>query len=530
MSRTNRFLSGIGFGYASQVLTTLVAFWLTPFLLRRIGQHDYGLWLVGTQLLFYLALLDLGVVALLPRETAYATGRAKSIEEAFDLPIMVGQTLRVVLWQMPLVALGAAIAWFMMPVEWQALRNPIGIVLLAFVLTFPLRIFAAVLHGLQDFAFLGRMSILAYLLSTTTTVVLILSGWGLYALAIGWIVLQLAGAISGWYRLRTHFPSVLPPSLPEMRWPTARRRLGQGFWVSLNQIASVLLNGTDILIIGKVFGPAAVVPFVITGKLIGVLSNQPQLLMTAAGPALSQMRISESRARLSEVCIALSQAMLMLSGAVVCVVLAVNQGFVGRWVGASQFGGFWLTALILLSMLLRHWNMTIGYALFCFGRERRLCLTALADGLISVGAVFLLVRSYGLIGAPLGVITGACLVSLPANLKGLARESDTSVMKLMEPLAPWFVRFAFLAAITGTLARFWIPHTLVLVGLTAVAVAIVYGGVMFPLALRSPLGQYVRPRIFPIRARVFRLLRVSSLSDFARKMVRPVLAKQKPDR
>jgi O-antigen/teichoic acid export membrane protein len=510
MSRTNRFLSGIGFGYASQILTTLVALWLTPFLLRRIGLHDYGLWLVGTQLMFYLALLDLGVVALLPRETAFATGRASTIEGASDLPVIIGQTVWLILWQMPLVALGAIIVWFLLPGDWESLRNPIGLVLVAFVLTFPLRIFGALLHGLQDFAFLGRMSIVAYLVSTGLTVALVLAGWRLYALAAGWTVLQLLGAATSYYRLRTRFPSVLPRKLPDRSWTIARQRLAQGFWVSLPQVAQVLLNGTDILIIGKLFGPSAVVPFVITGKLIGVLSNQPQMLMAAAGPALSQMRVGESRERLSEVCIALSQAMLMLSGAVVCVVLAVNQGFVGRWVGANQYGGFWLTALILLSMLLRHWNLTIGYMLLCFGYERRLCMIALADGAVSVGAVALLVWLYGWIGAPLGMIIGACLISLPANLSALARESDLSVWRLMQPLSPWFVRFVVVAGITGAVARIWIPNTLLLLGLAAVATALVYSLVMFPLALRAPLGDYVRPRLFPIRARVFQLLRVNS--------------------
>src|SRR6185295_2433374 len=130
MSRTNRFLSGIGFGYASQVLTTMIGFWLTPFLLYRIGQHDYGLWLVGTQLMFYLALLDIGIVALLPRETAFATGRAGgNIAAATDLPFIFGHTVRLILWQMPLVALGALVAWFMMPANWENLRNPISVVL-----------------------------------------------------------------------------------------------------------------------------------------------------------------------------------------------------------------------------------------------------------------------------------------------------------------------------------------------------------------------------------------------------------------
>ena len=507
MSRTNRFLSGIGFGYASQVLTTMVGFWLTPFLLYRIGQHDYGLWLVGTQLMFYLGLLDIGIVALLPRETAFATGRAPSIAEANELPIIFGHTVRLILWQMPLVAIGALVAWAMMPAAWENLRNPISVVLIAFVITFPLRIFRAVLQGLQDLAFLGRSGIVIYLLSTGTTVALVLAGWGLYALAIGWTLQQVLGALTGWYRLHTRFPTVLPHGLPAMPWSTARTRLTQGGWVSLSQIAQVLLNGTDILIIGRLFGPAAVVPFVITGKLINVLANQPQMLMAAAGPALSEMRMAEAK-RLSGVCIALSQAMLLVSGAVVCVVLAVNQGFVIRWVGAGQYGGSWLTALILLSMLLRHWNLTIASALFFFGRERRLCITALLDGLVSVGGIFLFVREFGLVGAPLGGIAGVCLVSLPANLWALAHEGNLSVARLLRPLLPWFARFVLLASAIVVLARVWVPHNFLLLGLTAAAVSTVYLAIMFPLALRSPLGDYVRPRLFPIRARVFRVLRL----------------------
>jgi O-antigen/teichoic acid export membrane protein len=323
-------------------------------------------------------------------------------------------------------------------------------------------------------------------------------------------VLQLISAAANYYRLRTHFPTVLPRLLPELPWEKARTRLTQGFWVSLSQIAQVLVNGTDILIIGKLFGPAAVVPFVCTGKIIGVLSNQPQMLMAAAGPALSQMRMSDSRERLPDVCIALGQAMLMLSGAVVCVVLAVNQGFVSRWVGVSQYGGFWLTALILLSMLLRHWNTTVAYTLLCFGNEKRLCLTALLDGLVSVVSVALLVWLYGLIGAPLGMIIGACFISLPANLSALARESGKPTWEMVRPLRAWFLRFIVLVSGAGVLARIWIPDTYVLIALTAVVVSLVYAAAMFPLVLRAPLGQYVRPRLSPIKMRFYRALHLGN--------------------
>src|SRR2546428_1581523 len=183
MSRTNKYLRGLSLGYAYSVITMLVGLWLAPFLLQRIGQQDYGLWLVGTQLLSYLMLADLGIVALLPRETAYATGRAGGVEQATDLPVIIGQTMRIVLYQMPLVALLAAAMWFFMPDAWEPLRKPIAFVLLAFVVVFPLRVLQAVLQGLQDFAFLAAAQFAGWLANLVVTVALVLAGFGLYALA-----------------------------------------------------------------------------------------------------------------------------------------------------------------------------------------------------------------------------------------------------------------------------------------------------------------------------------------------------------
>jgi len=510
MSRTRRFLSGISFGYSTQILTMVISLWLVPFLLLRIGQHDYGLWLVGTQIMFYLGLLDLGIVAVLPREVAFATGRAGSIQNALDLPNLIGETVRVVFGQLPFVILGAFIAWLMIPTDWKALSNPIGLLLIAFVITFPLRIFAAIIHGLQDYTFQGGVALFSYVASTAFTILLIVAGAGLYALAIGWFFLQLINSVMSWDRLRRHFPGLLPKHLPRLTWERARVRLSQGLWVSANQIATVLLTGTDILIIGKLLGPSAIVPYACTGKLISVLANQPHMLMAAAGPALSQIKAGESRARLSEVSISIAQATLMLSGAVVCVVLSINQGFVGRWVGSVQYGGYWLTVLILLSMLLRHWNLTVGYTLFCFGYERRLCLTALVDGLLSITMVVPFVWLYGVAGAPLGMIVGVCLVSLPLNLSALARESGLSLWELVRPLSPWFLRFVVIMLGAGALARVWVPNTVVLISLTALVSAFAYAVVMFPLTLRYPLGMYVRPRLFPLVPRMMRALRLGS--------------------
>ena len=76
MTRTRRFLGGVTLGSLQLALATVVGLWMTPFLLGRLGSETLGVWLIAQQLLGYLMLMDLGVNAVLPRETAYAMGRA----------------------------------------------------------------------------------------------------------------------------------------------------------------------------------------------------------------------------------------------------------------------------------------------------------------------------------------------------------------------------------------------------------------------------------------------------------------------
>ena len=506
MSRTRRFLSGVALGYTSQALTMLVGLWLTPFLLGRLGQHDYGLWLVGTQVLIYLMLMDFGVVALLPRSTAYATGSAGGFEKAADLPEIIGQAARMVLWQTPLVLIGAALLWHSTTARWTELRLPLGLVLFTFVLMFPLRIFQAVLQGLQDLTFLGRLQIVSWLLSTAATIGLVLMGMKLEALAAGWAIGQLLPVVCCWWRLRSRFRGVLPGRPSPLPWPAARTQLSKGFWVSVSQVASVLLNGVDLFIIGAVLGPAAVVPFACTSKLVSVLANQPQLFVNSALPALSQMKASEPRERLLQVNLLLSQAMLLFSGLVVSLTLLVNEGFVSLWVGRHLYGGWGLTLLILIVIPLRHWNLTIGQCLFCFGYERRLAVVGLLDGLAASLGAAILVSIFGVKGVPLGALLGVCLIGLPANLFAQARETGVSVNYLLKQLWPLFWRLGLMLTLISLSLRWKAPVTPIQLAASGAVLIAAYVALMWPVVYNSALRIYLMPELNRWRLRLTGLL------------------------
>ncbi len=498
MSRTSRFLGGLSFGYLHLVAVTIAGLWLTPFLLRHIGQHDLGLWLMITQVVNFLGLLDLGVITLLPRETAYVAG-ARPVGERPDLAPLLARVWRIVWLQVPVVMLAAVLAWWLLQGDWDAVRVPMLLVVGAFVALFPARVFNAVLQGVQDLAFVGRLQLTVWAVSTAITIGLVLAGAGLYAVVLGWVVTQVAGAAGSAIRAHRLVPEVFSAGRPTPGDPAVAGYMLRSAWIGVSQIAQVFLAGTDMLVIGRLLGPAAVVPYSCTTKLVLVLANHPHLLMHAASPALSELRAGGSRQRLAELSTALTLAMLVASGAIATVVVAGNQLFVDWWVGPAQFGGWRLTALAVVLMLVRHWNTASTYTLFCFGHDRRISITMLADGFVTFAASVVCVRAFGLIGAPIGSLIGVLLIGLPANTLQIARDLGVTPVRVVLRLAPWGVRMAVASAVAWVLALQLAGTGLVGLIAGAGAAGLLYAALVVPLLLRPPLRDFFLPALHTVR-------------------------------
>lgn len=494
MSRTTRLVGGLRYGYLNQAVLILAGLFLTPFYLRHLGQERYGLWLIASQVLAYLALTDLGVVGLLPREAGAAIGRSGGWENSGELRRTLADVFAIVFLQLPIAAAAAAAVWAFLPARWSEARTVLLVMLVGFLMLFPLRVFNATLQGLQELRFLGRTQFVVWIASTLWTVLLVVFGYGLFALISGWLLAQLLGATLGWVRLRSRFPGLLPARLTRPSWPSLRRYFSNGAWLSVGQISNVLVTSTDLLVIGGQMGAGAVVPYSCTGKLVTVFANQPDMLMQLAIPGLAELRQAGEKPQVVRATTALTQGLLLLSGAVAVIVLACNRNFVSWWVGKPFFAGMTLTSLIVARMLLRHWNTSLVFSLLAFGHERRLAVTGFAEGVLTVLLSLLLVFKLGLIGAPLASLVAMSFLSLPLNLAALARTTSSSVTRMTRTLWPWGWRLALLIPVALA------AHRLAGDGFAYLAAAaalsfVVYTAVVLPLAAKDPLVQYVRPQM-----------------------------------
>ena len=198
-----------------------------------------------------------------------------------------------------------------------------------------------------------------------------------------------------------------------------------------------------------------------------------------------------------ELVTALTLAMLTASGLIVCLTLALNQGFVSWWVGESQFGGGTLTALLALQLVVRHWNVTLIYGLLAFGLEKRVSIMNLADGIATVIIGLALIPAFGAAGPVIGSIVAVLVTSLPFNLVALAGRTEIGLASWLRPLWPWAWRLATLGLAAAGVSVFWAPTGVIGLTVAGAAVTVVYAAVMAHGLRRSALAPFVSSRLAP---------------------------------
>ncbi len=92
-------------------------------------------------------------------------------------------------------------------------------------------------------------------------------------------------------------------------------------------------------------------------------------------------------------------------------------------------------------------------------------------------------------------------MGLPINLSAVSRETGATALAWMRQLWPWFWRFSLLAAGARVVAILVLSDTFLRLAGIVVALLLIYGVIMLRVALRSPMGVYLEPRLSAARAR-----------------------------
>lgn len=502
MSRTRRAGIAASFGYLQFAFAVGSGILVVPFILSRVGAEAYGTWLGIGELVAYSAMVDLGVLGVLPWLVAEADGRGDRADfhalVSAGLMAAVGAAVLFALVALGLLALAPGLAG-LDAAQRAAVAGPLLALVAGVAAAYPLRVFHAVLVGVQDVAFVGTLGVVQAALNVALLVGLLAGGWGLYALAAAATLPTLAVAGASAWRVRRVVPGIYT-GLRLPGWALLGRVATQGVGGWTAGMGWRMISATSTFVILAVAGPVAAVAYAMTARLGEVMTQMSWQLPDAGLIGLAQLRGEGREARVREITVAILRLTLIGAGGVACAVLALNPSFVSLWVGAERFAGVPVNALLAAAAL----ALSLGHSLFStaatLGARVQVGFATVAQGVVHLGAAVLLGRTFGLAGVAAAALVSTALVAVPAGARLLGRVAGIGGAELWRAvLAPWAVRalpllvLAFAVGLAGRRASPWLPAAL------APALAVLYVWWMRALYVDLPIPARVRPWLARLR-------------------------------
>lgn len=457
MSRTARASVSAAFSYVQFGAALVAGLWVVPFTLGHVGARLYGLWLASGELLAYAGLSELGVLVTLPWLIAESDGR----QDRSRMRHLVSTAVSAALLTTIVYVLFVLGVWAFLPrmlhlasSERPLVIGPILLIAAAGCIAQPLRVFGAVLAGLQDVRFNGLLSLTNWTLGFVLTVLLLQHGYGLYALAIA---AAAPATVSGfWSIARVAF--IAPDLLrgwPRPSWNDMRVLYVEGLGTWIGGWGWRLIAASDGLVLAALGRPAQVAALACTHKLAQALVQLSWIPCDNGLVGLAQLAGEQHRERLRDAIVVMVRVYLALAGAVACVILAANPAFVRRWVGPELFAGSLANTLIAILVVAMSFGHSVAVIPSVLGQRLQIGFATLASGVLHLVIAVALGLPFGINGVLLsGVLSHGVVFGLLAWRPFSQATGMSESALLAEVLQPWLVRAIPMAALAIAFERF----------------------------------------------------------------------------
>jgi O-antigen/teichoic acid export membrane protein len=339
--------------------------------------------------------------------------------------------------------------------ERAMLAGPLVLLILVTGITYPLRVFRAVLAGIQDAHFNGSLSLMQAVLTVALTAMLLIRGYGLYALAIASALPGLIVMVVSAIRVVTVAPDLLRgwgrPSLAAIR-PLVTS--GAGVW--LGGIGWQMLSASNSLVLAVLGHPEWAVVYACTAKLSAMCTQLVWIPADSGLVGLAQVYGERtSRERLRHLVLMMLRVHLLLSGAAACALLAINPAFVTLWVGAPLFGGVPLNMLLAAGVIVYSVVHGLITTASVVGHRLQVGAIVLVNGFVQAPLAIVLGHRWGLPGIATAGLIAAAITSLPAGVWLIRSATSLRVDDfLRDLLAPWGARAGVLIAAAALIGVF----------------------------------------------------------------------------
>lgn len=402
----NQLKAGAVLSYISIGLNNIIGLTYTPFMLRMMGQSEYGLFSLVSSVVSYLTVLDLGFANAIVRYTAKfkAEGKIKEQYEMFGmfflLYIGIG-LLTLLIGSILYLNIDILFNQSMNETELYKIRIMMLLMIFNLAFTFPMSIWGAIITAYENFVFQKLVGIIRIILNPIVMIIMLLIGYR----AIGMVVVTTAFnvitlLINWWYcRNKLHIKVLFG----QFKWGFFKEVSVYSFWIFLNAIMDRIYWSTGQFVLGMFKGAATVAVYAVAIQLQTIYMGFSTAISGVFLPKVTGMTTrNNSEKEISDLFIRTGRIQYIIMSFILTGFIVFGKNFILLWAGPDYEQSYWIALCFFIPLtvpLIQNLGLTILQARNQMKfRSTVYVIIALASLLISIP----LAKKYGGIGCAIG--------------------------------------------------------------------------------------------------------------------------------
>lgn len=411
----NQLKAGVVLNYVVIILNTVVGLLYTPYMLRMMGQSEYGLYSLVASVIAYLTVLDLGFGNAIVRYTAKFRAEKKTEEqyEMFGMFFLLYLVIGIIAFGIGLglyFNVGTLFGDTMTAVELGRARIMMLLLVANLAFTFPMSIWGSIIQAYEDFVFQKSLNIFRIILNTAVMICLLHFGYKAVAMVVVQTIFNVLTLVLNFIYCRRKLNIHIYFRFKHFHWGFLKEVAIYSFWIFLNAIMDRVYWSTGQFVLGAIVGTAAVAVFAIAIQLEGMYMQFSTAISSVFLPKVTAMvATNRSRKEISDLFIRTGRMQYIVLAYILSGFIIFGRQFIELWAGAGYSDAYIISLLFFIPLtvpLIQNLGITILQAR---NEMKFRSVLYIIIALVSLAMQIVLTRFFGGIGCAMGV-SGALVV------------------------------------------------------------------------------------------------------------------------
>lgn len=420
-------------GYILTIVKIVRKLVLIPMMMGFMGQSLYGIWLIIGEIMAYLRQFEGGLGFAIEQRVAsvkWENNLAK-LNAIYSNGLIIYFVLSLVL-----IIVGFMMVPFLTiifkvdPIHTTLVSTVFFISVLSMGLGLPLDVVSSLIRGVQKQAWATSIAIAVSIIGFILVVILLNLGFGLLALPIAGLFLLVFRYWFSLYLIRRAVEGI-SFSVSYFSKKISKSLVSFSFFAFINQISSIVIFGTDAIVIGHFLGTDRVAVYVLSFQLTLTLIGLVRGVSNHLQPGFAELTSMQKVEQLRKLFVDTLRVSMVFAGLVVVSVYFMNNYFVNLWVGHDNYGGQLLSIIFSLigfyTILRTHCNALLLSA----GDVKFVAIWGIIEAFLNLTFSLILVKSFGLVGVALGTLLAGIVVSVLLFIPKVLKKIDISLLKII---------------------------------------------------------------------------------------------------